>query len=51
MEEYLNGVEKEIEPTLREKWEIAGSGKQLDTVLKETRVVSIMGLKLLETRA
>ena len=42
---------KEIEPTLKGKWEIAGSGKQLDNVLKETRVVSIMELELLVTGA
>ena len=37
-----------IEPTLKGTWEIAGSGKQLDNVLKETRVVSIMELVELE---
>ena len=42
---------KEKEPTLKGKWEIAGSGKQLDNVLKETRVVSIMELELLVTGA
>ena len=36
---------------LKGKWEIAGSGKQLDNVLKETRVVSIMELELLVTGA
>ena len=44
-------VERKIEPTLKGKWEIAGSGKQLDNVLKETRVVSIMELELLVTGA
>ena len=36
---------------MKGKWEIAGSGKQLDNVLKETRVVSIMELELLVTGA
>ena len=45
------GVERKIEPTLKGKWEIAGSGKQLDNVLKETRVVSIMELELVVTGA
>ena len=47
----VHGVERKIEPTLKGKWEIAGSGKQLDNVLKETRVVSIMELELLVTGA
>ena len=45
------GVERKIEPTLKGKWDIAGSGKQLDNVLKETRVVSIMELEFLVTGA
>ena len=36
---------------MKGQWEIAGSGKQLDNVLKETRVVSIMELELLVTGA
>ena len=36
---------------MKGKWEIAGSGKQLDNVLKETRVVSIIELELLVTGA
>ena len=36
---------------MKGKCEIAGSGKQLDNVLKETRVVSIMELELLVTGA
>ena len=51
MEEWWHGVERIIKPTLKGKWEIAGSGKQLDNVLKETRVVSIMELELLVTGA
>ena len=49
MEEWWHGVEKEIKPTLRGKWEISGSGKQLDNGQKETHVVSIMCSVLLET--
>ena len=36
---------------MKGKCEIAGSGKQLDNVLKETRVVSIMELELVVTGA
>ena len=36
---------------MRGKWEIADSGKQLESVLKETHVVSIMRYRLLETGA
>ena len=36
---------------MKGKWEIAGSGKQLDNVLKETRVVAIMELELVVTGA
>ena len=42
---------KENRANVERKVEIAGSGKQLDNVLKETRVVSIMELELLVTGA
>ena len=47
----MHEVEKELKLTLKGKWEIAGSGEQLDNVLKETHVVSIMRYQLLATGA
>ena len=50
-EEKWHGVEKETKPKLKGLWEIAGIAKQQDDVLKETHVVFVMELTLVETRA
>ena len=50
-EEKWHGVEKETKPKLKGMWEIAGIAKQQDDVLKETHVVFVMELTLVETRA
>ena len=42
---------KERKPTLRGKWESVFSGRHTDNVRQETRVVSVMTHKSLETRA
>ena len=42
-------VKEETKPTLRGKWKSVFSGRHMDNVPKETRVVSVMKHKTLET--